>query len=56
LVGALCQQTVPRWSTPPPPTAWRETPFYTDRERAALAWTEVVRIHTLDEDYEAARQ
>jgi AhpD family alkylhydroperoxidase len=20
--------------------AWRETPFYTDRERAALAWTE----------------
>ena len=22
--------------------AWRETPFYTDRERAALAWTEAV--------------
>ena len=22
--------------------AWRETPFFTDRERAALAWTEVV--------------
>jgi AhpD family alkylhydroperoxidase len=21
---------------------WRETPFFTDRERAALAWTEVV--------------
>ncbi len=23
-------------------SAWRETPFYTDRERAALAWTEAV--------------
>src|SRR5687768_10658796 len=23
-------------------TAWRETPFYTERERAALAWTEAV--------------
>lgn len=23
-------------------TAWRETPFYSDRERAALAWTEAV--------------
>ncbi|MBP3955525.1 carboxymuconolactone decarboxylase family protein [Gemmata sp. G18] len=23
-------------------SAWRETPFFTDRERAALAWTEVV--------------
>src|SRR6195952_209678 len=22
--------------------AWRETPFFTDRERAALAWAEVV--------------
>jgi AhpD family alkylhydroperoxidase len=22
--------------------AWRETPYYTDRERAALAWTEAV--------------
>ncbi|WP_020475890.1 carboxymuconolactone decarboxylase family protein [Zavarzinella formosa] len=22
--------------------AWRETPFYTDRERTALAWTEAV--------------
>lgn len=22
--------------------AWRETPFYSDRERAALAWTEAV--------------
>src|SRR6266700_798198 len=25
-------------------TAWRETPFYTDRERAALAWTEAVTL------------
>lgn len=23
-------------------TAWRETPFYTPRERAALAWTEAI--------------
>lgn len=23
-------------------TAWRETPYFTDRERAALAWTEAV--------------
>src|SRR5579883_2459250 len=23
-------------------TAWRETPFFTDRERAALQWTEAV--------------
>lgn len=25
-------------------SAWRETPFYTDRERAALAWTEAVTL------------
>jgi AhpD family alkylhydroperoxidase len=24
--------------------AWEETPFYTDRERAALAWTEAVTL------------
>jgi AhpD family alkylhydroperoxidase len=24
--------------------AWRETPFYTDRERAALAWIEAVTL------------
>ena len=24
--------------------AWRETPFYTDRERAALAWAEAVTL------------
>lgn len=25
-------------------SAWRETPFYSDRERAALSWTEVVTL------------
>ena len=24
--------------------AWRETPFFTDRERAALEWTEAVTL------------
>jgi AhpD family alkylhydroperoxidase len=36
--------------------AWRETPFYTDRERAALEWTEAVTrvadTHVPDEIYE----
>jgi AhpD family alkylhydroperoxidase len=36
--------------------AWREAPFYSDRERAALAWTEAVtRVtdgHVPDEVYE----
>ena len=40
--------------------AWRETPFYTERERAALAWTETVTLiageHVPDEVYEQARQ
>jgi AhpD family alkylhydroperoxidase len=40
--------------------AWRETPFYSERERAALAWTEAVtRIaegHVPDEIYEATRK
>jgi len=40
--------------------AWRETPFYTDRERAALAWTEAVTLvsadHVPDAVYEEARQ
>jgi AhpD family alkylhydroperoxidase len=27
-------------------TAWRETPFFTDRERAALAWTEAVTLRS----------
>lgn len=25
-------------------SAWKETPFYTDRERAALAWTEAMTL------------
>ncbi len=40
--------------------AWRETPFYSDRERAALAWTEAVTKiaegHVPDEVFEAARK
>ncbi len=40
--------------------AWREAPFYTDRERAALAWTEAVTLvaqdHVPDEVYEAVRK
>ena len=28
--------------------AWRESPYYTDRERAALAWTEAVTLITTD--------
>ncbi len=39
--------------------AWRESPYYTDRERAALAWTEAVTLvaatHAPDEVYEQAR-
>ena len=39
--------------------AWREAPFYSDRERAALAWCEAVTrldAHGVsDEVYEAAR-
>lgn len=39
--------------------AWRETPFFSDRERAALAWTEAVTLvaqgHVPDEVYEQAR-
>ena len=41
-------------------SAWRETPFFTDRERAALAWTEAItRISSSqapDEIYEEARK
>ena len=37
--------------------AWRETPFFTPRERAALAWTEALTLisenHAPDELYEA---
>ncbi|GGA19034.1 carboxymuconolactone decarboxylase family protein [Dyella nitratireducens] len=40
--------------------AWRETPFYSDRERAALAWCEAVTrldpVHGVPDDvYEQAR-
>jgi len=28
--------------------AWREAPFYTERERAALAWTDAVTLVSLD--------
>ena len=39
--------------------AWRETPFYTDRERAALAWTEAVTLindgHVSDDVFDQAR-
>lgn len=39
--------------------AWREAPFYSDRERAALAWAEAVTLLTNkevpDEVYEQAR-
>ncbi len=41
-------------------SAWREAPFYTDRERAALAWTEAVTLisidHVPDEVYDEARR
>ena len=40
--------------------AWREAPFYSDRERAALAWAEALTLlpetHAPDDVYEAARQ
>ncbi len=40
--------------------AWRETPFFTERERAALAWTEAITLisasHAPDEVYEEARR
>jgi AhpD family alkylhydroperoxidase len=39
--------------------AWRESPFYSDRERAALAWAEAVTVlsegHVPDEVFEQAR-
>jgi AhpD family alkylhydroperoxidase len=41
-------------------SAWHETPFFSDRERAALAWTEAVtRVsekHVPDNVYEQARK
>src|SRR6266536_4471544 len=40
--------------------AWRETPFYTERERAALLWTEELTLisqgHAPDAVYEEVRQ
>jgi alkylhydroperoxidase family enzyme len=40
--------------------AWREAPFFTERERAALAWAEAVTLisidHVPDEVYEEARR
>ncbi len=40
--------------------AWRETPFYTSKERAALAWTESVttvsQTGVPDQVYEEARK
>lgn len=40
--------------------AWREAPFYTERESAALAWAEAVTLvsidHVPDALYEAMRE
>src|SRR5438874_9082848 len=40
--------------------AWREAPYYTDRERAALEWIESLTLitegHVPDEVYERARR
>ncbi|MTV16536.1 MULTISPECIES: carboxymuconolactone decarboxylase family protein [Bradyrhizobium] len=39
--------------------AWRESPLYSERERAALAWTEALTLvsetHAPDADYEVVR-
>jgi len=40
--------------------AWRETPFFTDRERAGLAWVEAITLvsesHVPDDVYDEARR
>jgi AhpD family alkylhydroperoxidase len=40
--------------------AWREAPYYTERERAALAWTDALTLiadnHVPDELYDNARK
>src|SRR5581483_7662882 len=40
--------------------AWRESPLYSDKERAALAWTEALTLiretHAPDDVYEALRK
>ena len=41
-------------------SAWRETPFFTTRERAALAWAEsltlIPQAHAADAEYDAVRK
>ena len=41
-------------------SAWRETPFFTDRERAALEWTEALTListsHVPDDLYARVRE
>jgi AhpD family alkylhydroperoxidase len=41
-------------------SAWREAPFYTDRERAAFAWTDALTLvsqsHAPDDVYEEVRR
>lgn len=41
-------------------SAWHEAPFFTDRERAALTWTEAVTLvgetHVPDETFERVRK
>jgi AhpD family alkylhydroperoxidase len=41
-------------------TSWRETPFFTVRERAALAWTEALTLvtegHVPDDVYQLVKQ
>src|SRR5438876_8332549 len=41
-------------------SAWRETPFFTDRERAGLAWVEAITLvsetHVPDEVYDEVRR
>jgi alkylhydroperoxidase family enzyme len=41
-------------------SAWRETPFFSDRERAALEWTEAVTrvevTHVPDDVYDRVQQ
>ncbi len=41
-------------------SAWRETPFFTERERAALEWTEALTLisqnNVPDEQYERVRK
>jgi AhpD family alkylhydroperoxidase len=40
--------------------AWRETPFFTERERAALAWTEALTLisqtHAPDDVYDEVKK